>query len=222
MTDTKDYDAKVPARVSRMERKRYEAWTGLAGSHGVAGTGETEQAAREALARNLAWIAHYVGAFVATDGAGQPWIVTVAYDHGHWIARRATEQGMSEGCTIMAAPSYSKCREEIATWNKPGIRWYHTGTGGGCTAEQADLPGGLYALLTDADRDACAPDESTTTFVIGLYQNADDGSNDQLDWHEGTRAECMAWLKAKIAGAYLIGEDLAERLRSGRKMPSDG
>lgn len=77
--------------------------------------------------------------------------------------------------------------------------WYLTHTGGGCTAEQRDFAGGLYALLTDADRDATAPTRETTSFLVGLYRNEEDGSNDQIDYHEGTREACESWLAAKVA-----------------------
>lgn len=85
--------------------------------------------------------------------------------------------------------------------------WHHVGTGGGCTALQTNV-GGLYALLTDADREALAPDASTTTFVLGLYLDTADGSNDQIDYCEGTRAECEAWLADMLARTFSVnGED---------------
>lgn len=71
-------------------------------------------------------------------------------------------------------------------------RWYRTSTSGGCTADRLDLDDGRYALLTDGseDRECLAPDASTTVYVIGLY-TADE---DQIDYSEGTREECLAWL----------------------------
>lgn len=120
MSDPKEIQARIPARVHRTySRGPWHAYAASISSHGVMGEGNTEREARDDLEKNLLWIAHYVGAFVALDGVGQPWIVTVAAWHGHWIVRRATDTGMSTGSTVMAAPSYSRVIAEIATWNAP-------------------------------------------------------------------------------------------------------
>jgi hypothetical protein len=124
MSEPKDFNARVPAFVKRYERKCFEASTTLAGSRGVSGKGETEAAARADLERNLAWVSHYVGAFVAHDGEGNPWLCTVGYHHGTWIVVRITgdKQGLSSGSSIIQAPSYSRLRETILEWNKPEAR----------------------------------------------------------------------------------------------------
>lgn len=117
--EPKDLRACVPASIVKRAKNSWEAWPCSAGSHGVSGEGETEKAAREDLEKNLAWVAHYVGAFVAFDGEGAPWICTVAPYAGHWIVRRPTEKGLSEGTSVCRAPSFSALRDQIATWNRP-------------------------------------------------------------------------------------------------------
>lgn len=69
--------------------------------------------------------------------------------------------------------------------------WRTMGMGGGCTAWQISLPGNREALISADDR---AP-EYDGDLVIGLYHADPDGSNDQIDYHEGDLASCLAWLQ---------------------------
>lgn len=119
MIDAQPCRAIIPASVKRLGKGRWEAWIALAGSHGVTGSGETDKAARADLERNLAWAAHYVGAFVALDGSGAPWVCTVASWHGAWTVRRVTAEGWSTGSTTVNAPTYSALCRDLATWNAP-------------------------------------------------------------------------------------------------------
>ncbi len=70
--------------------------------------------------------------------------------------------------------------------------WITTGTGGGCTAWQIDLPGDREALITDYYR---APEYDSSDLVIGLYSNVSDGAV-LIDYHEGDLASCLAWFEA--------------------------
>jgi hypothetical protein len=52
-------------------------------------------------------------------------------------------------------------------------RWYRVETGGGCSAERVDLPKGHALLTGSGSTECCAPDVTTTEFVIGRYDEHD-------------------------------------------------
>ncbi len=117
MTDPKDFLVQVPCAVTRHGKGRFEAWTRHGSYCGVTGSGETSKDARNDLAKNLAWTAHCVGAFVAVDATGAAWICTAAPFHGHWYVQRSTPDGMSQSTAVVAAPTYSAIKAEVLTWN---------------------------------------------------------------------------------------------------------
>lgn len=107
-----------------------------------------------------------------------------------------------QGAWIPAAtlPDPGRCR--IATLDG----WYHTRTGGGCTALRLDLepvpaddgdpPLPAYALLTDAEDTQAAPEDLSRSLLIGFYVDGDQG-----DSFEGPLADCLAWLDRVNVGA---------------------
>lgn len=117
--EAKDAHVRMNASTRRIERRRWEARFGTAGSHAVIGEGETEKEALEDLRRNVEWATHYIGAFIAVDGAGGRWLCTVGSRAQTWYVIRCTgdESVLSTGSAVCTASSYSKLRAEIATWN---------------------------------------------------------------------------------------------------------
>lgn len=90
----------------------------------------------------------------------------------------------------------------------PNLIWFRVKTGGGFTADRADLDGGRYALLTDDSdkRHGLAPDDTTNSFMLGLY-SADD---EQIGSVCGTREHCIEWLSKM---SLIPAEDDDRRLR---------
>lgn len=97
-------------------------------------------------------------------------------------------------------PENGDARESALRARLPGrvtrpAGWHVTGTGGGCTAWQRDLPDGRYALITDGNQGA--PSYDSEDLVIALYPHPDADDSDEIAGpHYGNLASCLAWFDA--------------------------
>lgn len=114
----------IECSVTRRAPKCYQAHlTQASGDPAITGRGESDKAARDDLARNLAWLAHVTPGIVSALGSvGVAWIVQPYGIAGRWLARRIASVGAGQPTQFAAEPtqfdaeSWSKARAIVEAW----------------------------------------------------------------------------------------------------------
>jgi hypothetical protein len=112
--------------VTRYGKGDYRAHLPNASGYAINGRGTTEKAAKDDLAASVAWVSHCEPT-VVHDGDGHPWLAYPWVGDGWWNVRRLHGNepdetlGMSRGCTMIQAPSFSKMQDRVAGWGGTAV-----------------------------------------------------------------------------------------------------